>query len=278
MVMICHVSGTLGTVIGTPLGGIGVAMFLFLSGYGLNESNKKKGLQGFWKKKIFRVFIPYLIIESIRQICLGGKNIWEFVLDVTGIQSDYWYISILLRCYIVYYLATRFATKYRLLILLVFSLYLLFFTPNIQSEQAFSFLAGFLISENIDVVRTLSKKQYGIISMCCFVFGCSFLFIKQLPEVRTHFGDCYYGMVECGIKLPLALSVISGLSLVPVLLRSRFLLFAGMISYELYLIHFQFYTKLEGNMLYILIFVILSFLSSYVFYKFNNWITARYCR
>lgn len=38
LVLVCHVSSTMGTVLFTPLGGTGVALFLFLSGYGLNES------------------------------------------------------------------------------------------------------------------------------------------------------------------------------------------------------------------------------------------------
>ena len=42
-VVLHHVGNSSGSVIFTPLGGIGVAMFLILSGYGLNES-KKAGL------------------------------------------------------------------------------------------------------------------------------------------------------------------------------------------------------------------------------------------
>lgn len=35
-----------------PLGGIGVTIFLFISGYGLNES-ARKGMTNFWRKKYF---------------------------------------------------------------------------------------------------------------------------------------------------------------------------------------------------------------------------------
>lgn len=41
LVILCHAAGTFGQgkfVLFTPLGGIGVAIFLLLSGYGLNES------------------------------------------------------------------------------------------------------------------------------------------------------------------------------------------------------------------------------------------------
>ena len=65
IVMAHHVSNDLGTRILTPLGGIGVAMFLVISGYGLNESFRTKGLRGFWTNKIIRVVIPCWIVEII---------------------------------------------------------------------------------------------------------------------------------------------------------------------------------------------------------------------
>ena len=44
MVIIQHCSGKLGTNVFTPLGGMGVAVFLVLSGFGLSESYIKKGI------------------------------------------------------------------------------------------------------------------------------------------------------------------------------------------------------------------------------------------
>jgi len=46
IIILQHVSGGFGIRYLTPLGGIGVAMFLILSGYGLNESYKKKKSRG----------------------------------------------------------------------------------------------------------------------------------------------------------------------------------------------------------------------------------------
>ncbi|MFI3327051.1 MAG: hypothetical protein R3Y35_12910 [Clostridia bacterium] len=63
IIILQHVSGLYGTRLFTPLGGIGVAIFLISSGYGLNESYKKLGdinllkyTQKYWKSKLFRVF------------------------------------------------------------------------------------------------------------------------------------------------------------------------------------------------------------------------------
>lgn len=51
-----HVCSTMGTVIFTPLGGTGVALFLFLSDYDLNESYKHTGQQRFIGGKKFKWF------------------------------------------------------------------------------------------------------------------------------------------------------------------------------------------------------------------------------
>lgn len=51
MVYLQHTMGGLGSRFFTPLGGGGVAIFLIISGFGLSESYKKKGLSQYWKKK-----------------------------------------------------------------------------------------------------------------------------------------------------------------------------------------------------------------------------------
>jgi len=46
IIMLQHVAGGSGVRYLTPLGGIGVAVFLISSGYGLNESYKRRGVRG----------------------------------------------------------------------------------------------------------------------------------------------------------------------------------------------------------------------------------------
>ena len=60
--ILLDIAGAIGTNLCTPLGGIGVALFLFLSGYGLNESYKAHVLKLFWIKRITKVLLPYFII------------------------------------------------------------------------------------------------------------------------------------------------------------------------------------------------------------------------
>lgn len=41
------------------IAGIGVALFLICSGYGLEMSYQKNGLKGFWKKRLLGVCLPF---------------------------------------------------------------------------------------------------------------------------------------------------------------------------------------------------------------------------
>lgn len=66
--MACHLVGTFfcgGITYFTPLGGIGVAIFLLLSGYGLNESCAKSGLTN-WCKKQLLVEASFFLSDEIR--------------------------------------------------------------------------------------------------------------------------------------------------------------------------------------------------------------------
>jgi uncharacterized membrane protein len=67
-VMLCHFMGDFGggTVLLTPLGGIGVAIFLILSGYGLNESWTRGGAFLLVEKKN-----PY----CCHTICVGRNRL-----------------------------------------------------------------------------------------------------------------------------------------------------------------------------------------------------------
>ena len=101
-VIISHfVGGGYGIRLVTPLGGIGVAMFLILSGYGINESYKRKGLDKYWRNKATRILTPYLL--------------WTVLLSVISLIEKldihfplrYWFLEYLFLWYLVYYLARK---------------------------------------------------------------------------------------------------------------------------------------------------------------------------
>lgn len=56
MILVCHVAAVMLPQsiarLMTPLGGIGVAVFLVISGYANNECYLKRGTKDFWVKKL----------------------------------------------------------------------------------------------------------------------------------------------------------------------------------------------------------------------------------
>lgn len=186
LVIFQHIGGSFGTNLLTPLGGTGVAIFLVLSGFGLNESFKKKELDYYWRNRIIRVFIPYFILVSIISCFSENFNIRTYLLDIFGIKTSYWYIAFLLKQYILYYIATRFFHKYRLPIMFVVSIIFIFILPNIEAEQSLSFLLGVLISENYNRVCSSKLFTMSILIFSFFCMGSIFLAIKQLPIIREY--------------------------------------------------------------------------------------------
>lgn len=241
MVIIQHCSGKLGTNVFTPLGGMGVAVFLVLSGFGLSESYKKKGILGFVSKKLWRVWLPFFLFYIVIYLLHENYDSKTFLQNVLSIhQDDYWYVHYMLRCYLVFWFAYRFVYPYRWGILAIFSCYTFFGMGAICAEQCLSFHLGILLSEKRFILDLITKKSTMKWAFAFCVLGITFLIIKQIPEIRAFMGTYIYSIVELGIKLPLGLGVVLILWMLPTAwVINPFLVLCGTLSYELYLVHMQ---------------------------------------
>lgn len=269
LIMTGHIAGTMGIRWFTPFGGIGVALFLFLSGYGCNESYKYKGLNGFWGKKVKRVLLPYAIVITLVYVY---KQKWDwnsYLLNIIGLRTSFWFIAFMMKWYIVFWVTTKFLTRHRMLIMFLCSFLMLTLLPKIEAEQAFSFLLGVICSEKVLRMRSLTRKQLAVIVFGGLIIGGVFLGVKQLPIVRLYEGETIYTIIQLLIKLPIAVGLVAALALAPVLMRSRYLMTAGIISYELFLVHFPFYSYLNGILIWAIVLFVGSFIVAYGFYQFN---------
>ena len=270
MVMVGHVSGMMNTVLFSPLGGTGVALFLLLSGFGLNESFKKQELICYWRKKVLRVLLPYFLIASLLYLIRWDFTWQDYLLDVIGIKTHYWYIAFLVKWYVAFWITSKYCLRYRTLLLLALSIVILFLFPNIEAEQAFSFPLGMLISIHLGKVKNLRVKNVIIIACILFVVGTIFLLIKQHPIVRAQMSTWIYNVVQLFIKLPYAMFIVCLLRLFPQCIKSKFLLFSGILCYELYLVHMPFWNYVENTVWSGLLLFLVSFAISYPFYLLNN--------
>lgn len=270
MVMVGHVSGMMNTVLFSPLGGTGVALFLLLSSFGLNESFKKQGLTYYWRKKVLRVLLPYFFVASLLYLFRWDFTWQDYFLDITGIKTHYWYIAFLVKWYVAFWITSKYCLRYRTILLLVMSMIILFLFPNIEAEQAFSFPMGMLISMHLNRVKTIKVKNVIIITFLMFIVGTLFLLIKQHQIVRAQMSTWIYNVVQLFIKLPYAMFIVCLLRLFPQCIKSKFLLFSGVICYELYLVHMPFYGYVEDSVWSGLLLFIVSFAISYPFYVLNQ--------
>lgn len=134
-VMIAHYSNwfnqisnvTINRILMMPLeqlGGIGVLLFFFVSGYGINESyGKKNDMKGFVIKRFYGVYLPYVLMKIITNTMLNvaigfpslEKSIESYLLIL--LVPD-WFIFVIILQYLSYYASKTVFAKFDL----VFSL------------------------------------------------------------------------------------------------------------------------------------------------------------
>lgn len=102
----------------TQAGGItGVAVFFFLSSYGLSRSQQKKEntLTSFFTKRLVRVYIP-LVITNVLWLSLRyeGQELVQAIFQILNLKDLLdvvtWFCNVIIFCYIIFYVSNSFAS------------------------------------------------------------------------------------------------------------------------------------------------------------------------
>lgn len=247
LIVLCHYMGKFGggITLFTPLGGIGVMIFLMLAAYGLNESWNKNGSSGWWRKRVIAVFFPYAIVQLGLYWAAREFSGVDLLLDIFLIKPRYvygWYLNYLLTWYLIFYIVMKLPTlrKHKITVLVVVSVLMFFIFDEIRAEQSLSFLSGIALS---DYMAENEKKKAVLVryanwksGVILVGIGILFLALKQLPVVRQS-PVLIFRLVQLMIKFPCGLGIcIIGTSLLRVL-NMQFFYYVGAIAYEIYLIH-----------------------------------------
>lgn len=227
------------------LGAVGVAAFLFISGFGINESWKSNGLRGFWRKRVLRVFVPCWIVFLFKLPFGSDFDIARLLKSLTFFDSELWFIDYIIRWYMAYWLCRRFAFRHTTLMLMIAGIGSIF-CEQLCSEQSFSFFAGYLASEYRDKVYSWNKKEVSRITLLATAWGLIFYTVKALPPVRAFIGTLPFNILQLNIMLPLAISIITLPYLLPQVKRIQPINWCGKISYEIYLVHYNFMPYITG--------------------------------
>lgn len=91
-----------------------MALFLFLAGFGCNESYKYKGLGVFGWKKVKRLLLSYAIVVTLICVISQKWNLASYLFNIIGLQTSFWFIAYLMKWYIVFGVTTQFLLRYRI--------------------------------------------------------------------------------------------------------------------------------------------------------------------
>lgn len=283
-VVLSHITGKFGIRYLTPLGGIGVAMFLICSGYGLTESYNKTDLKFYWSKKIKIILVPYFILQTIVALVIfvttRNFSISNYIQDILLISPNHplaWYLQFLFIWYIIFFIVNTSSLnqKNKLLLFNLISLLTLLLPNDMWAEQSFSFTLGIEISYYLR--RNLNKdllKNNLLFYFYMLVIGIFFLAIKQYDIIRD-LPFIYVNLIQLLIKLPIATGLILLIFHFKRIFSSALFYYAGIFSFEIYLIHGYTLKLLETNSYLNIILFILSTALAVVFFtkliQLNNY-------
>lgn len=239
MVVISHIGDNSEFRVFSPLGAIGVAMFLICSGYGLHQSFMKKGLDGFFKRRLSKILTPYWIAVVFFYLLYPHeftvlRSISNLLLLHT--YEFWWFIQFLVMLYVMFYLVYRLVPE-RMRVTVIGILSAIFFLVvhnYLWSGQAFSFLIGIVLAQYSDKKIHLSKAWF--ISSLGLLLGLLSLALKQTDFIRQS-NYLIFNTNQVILNVASAMGLIY--LLYPILKIKMIQLFAlaGTASYEIYLIH-----------------------------------------
>lgn len=246
------------------LGYLVVAVFFFLSGYGLLVSYKKKGknyLKGFLKKRVLYLLIVYLIVSAIYivfDIIIGKEMSVKRVLTGIFFSSDpiavnSWYILVQLILYLFFWIVFSLEkpsrkTKILIMTMLVALLAVVYRLVNYYPYwyiSNFAFVFGMLWAEKKVWIDKILGKHY---ILCLFFSVLCFALFSAVPLMFEHFG---YDLEAIRLIFRM-LSSVAFSALIIVALKfikptGRLLKFLGGLSLEIYLLHAMVYISLRNR-------------------------------
>jgi membrane-bound acyltransferase YfiQ involved in biofilm formation len=257
-----HVSESRPSIV---LSGDAVSMFLILSGFGMTKSSNGKilDLKNFVKKRINRIMIPYWIATIfiiIFDSMLLGKvlNINSFIMTFLGINLsvdlrhlDYvrWFVTFILLWYIVFYISNNYLTISRRTFLFIsFPLLLLplsYYILHFGWYQFFSFPIGCILAIHYQKFVDLwndNRKLIIICSLTAIIYALLYHKVMSIDDfnnlIRNSIPNLFLAyFVEAN-------SIVFNLGIIFIFtyysgkgFESKFLLFLGRYSYELFLLH-----------------------------------------
>lgn len=228
------------------IGFILVAIFFFISGYGLSYGvqYKRDYLKGFFKRRLLPVLVPYWIVNTVDIVFYLIKGTFftpmQYVLSFIGIDviTGTWFVTAILIMYIIFWLAFKCKKSYVVLGICLIGYCIICINLNLHSSYTASisaFALGVCWNKIDRRMITWIRERY---------------YLKSLIILGT-FGIMFFGRLVLSAKglnnevaqfvLRNLISVLFVYALIAVTQKVQFtgkvLEWLGNISYELYIVH-----------------------------------------
>ncbi len=249
-------------------GTVGVAIFVFISGYITHASSFRLPGMDFIKKRLLRVSLPYYMAILVMNLLIyfgffsSGSHHWvDNITHLTFIHNlhpktfftisgVFWYVGLQVQLYILYLIIRQYVNKYYLLLGFVAFFCALaanVWLPNYFSNHsewtgvvnksvlsyAFLFIAGVVIKDREDLFKPILVKSfvfYGIM-----ITSTAWLFLK-----RDFIGYGELDHMAIGLLLGLLMLGMPKINEDNIIVHS--LVTIGTASYSIYLYNFIFWT------------------------------------
>ncbi len=282
----------------TRVGYLAVAVFLFLSGYGLQKQNLSKPdySRGFLLKRIPAILIPYMVMTLIYWLIyalLGDVRsfgtLWHnFIVNGDPIVWFSWYVMCILYFYIAFYFLMKIFKTSRVGIVfggIAFWILYIFICSKLGFglwwyQTSFVFVLGIVFSSYEEKILKFIKKYYVKILLLSLAF---FIVLAKrkweiywlIPSLKTEF------------LLVALLAFLFILSFFTLTLKfktnNKFLDFLGKISFELYMVQGALMLLLRNEQIYIqndfywsVLVLVGSLLFAFVLNTFFSYILKKY--
>ena len=260
------------------IAGIGVALFLMCSGYGLEVSYEKNGLKGFWKKRLLGVCLPFWVVELVGLFATGTFAVKTYLLDFCFLKpaTGYgWFMGYIVICYLIFYAVKRLIKDRKMQMLALFGVFAIWFVlesvffanpdmPFLRARQMLSFSVGVLLALNKDKIEwTLTKAKNILILTGGGTVCLLFMAITQLNVVKNlpYLVSNAMALLTC---LPMAVGIMVFGKSFSRLFENKTLAVTGMISYEIYLVHAFTLGIVKPSIISVFVFVVVTYIFAYI--------------
>lgn len=258
--------------------GIGVALFLMCSGYGLEISYEKNALKGFWRKRLLGVCLPFWVVELMGLSVTGTFTIKTYLFDFCFLKpatSYGWFMGYIVICYLIFYAVKRLIKDSRMQMLALFGVFAVWFVlesvffanpdmPFLRARQILSFPAGVLLAVNkVEIERTLTKTKNILVLTGGGTVCLLFMAITQLNVVKNlpYLVSNAMALLTC---FPIAIGIITFGKSFSMIFENELLAVTGMISYEIYLVHAFTLGIVKPSIISVFVFVMVTYIFAYI--------------